>query len=488
MKQRSGRWLATLGGLLALVMVSCTSVVPPPDDSANQRYSAHLEAPGAPQPGVTVPGDTAPPDTTAPGDTSMPTGTMPTEAGDSEGVLFRETFTNDPASPESQMNDLPGWFAQPIMQGTSGWDLAPEPMDAQHDMTCAPPPATHRITTYEESVYSCKNHLMTAMNPPSHGTANGVITLQPDHLVDLSGGSARVSVDVSTLSPSAGDWWEIWITPPEDALVAPSDHWFHQAGPPRRALHFKVFDSGPIKRWQGKAFDNYAYAGGVENTWEAAQIQNIVTRSDTRRDTYEVRIDGNTVRMLVENHGSGELVQVDEFDFREGLLGDSAVVQFVHASYEPEKNGKVGCTLANCPDITSSATWHWDNAEIEPAIPYTLIGVRPWQVWSGSDSNRIDLDAPAPSDAEMVFVAFSKGNAPEMSFDGGATWTRAEYVRGPNDPSYAGWGGDPDLLTYRVPVPAGATSALVRGRDICSTCAHGQRWAAQNFHVVAPRA
>jgi hypothetical protein len=60
-----------------------------------------------------------------------------------------------------------------------------------------------------------------------------MVVLKPNHLVDLSKGEAVIRFDVSTKSPTKGDWWEVWITPWDDQLVSPADHFFHYAGPPR---------------------------------------------------------------------------------------------------------------------------------------------------------------------------------------------------------------------------------------------------------------
>ncbi len=406
------------------------------------------------------------------------------EESNSRGAVFAERFNASPSGPASVMNGLDGWFAQPIMQGPSGWGFAPEPMMAQHGENCEGPPSSHRIDTFEETVFACRDHVMTAINPPSSGTASAVVALKPDHMVDLSKGEAVIRVDVSTLSPSKGDWWEIWVTPWEDTLVAPADHWFHQAGPPRRGMFLQVNDHGNQKFWSHKFFDNYRFSGGLEHFWTAPDIRPIVSESDTRRDTYEIRMTRDRVRLLVESSETGEMVEVDEFAIPGGFPADQAVVQFQQSNYEPEKNGKFGCADP-CPDVTQPATWHWDNVEISPAVPYTLIGVEEYMVWYGSPSKDLTFREPAPAAAEMLFTAQSKGNAPELSFDGGASWVRASAVRPPNDPPIAGFGGDPDLLTYRVAVPEGARSATIQGRGGCPTCNPAYSWAAFNFHIVS---
>lgn len=383
------------------------------------------------------------------------------------------------------MNAMDRWFAQPIMQGPMGWGFAPEPMMAQHGENCEGPPASHRIDTFAETVFACRDHVMTAINPPSTGTSSAVVALKPNHMVDLSRGEAVIRVDVSTLSPSKGDWWEIWVMPWEDTLIAPTDHWFHQAGPPERAMFLQVVDLDDKKFWSHKFFGDYRFSGGLQDFWRAPDIRPIVSESDTRRDTYEIRMTRERVRLLVESSETGEMVEVDEFAVPAGTFpGDQAVVQFQQSNYEPESHGKFGCSDP-CPKVTEPATWHWDNVEIAPAVPYTLIGVEEYMVWYGSPSKELNFREAAPAGAEMLFTAQSKGNAPELSFDGGGSWVRATAVRPPNDPPIAGFGGDPDLLTYRVPVPEGRRSATIRGVGGCPSCNPLLSWAAFNFHIVA---
>lgn len=462
-------------GVLALI-AACTNPVPP------EETTTTTEATTTTTEVVTTTTTTEAPTTTTttPGGECTPNESSGCVEGNSSGEYFKESFNGSPASPTSILNAFPRWHTAYAMESTGGgWEFNPESMEAQHTTACGPPPATHTIQNPVDSVYQCKDHVMTALNPRSSGTANGVISLTPNHMVDLSKGSASVKIDVSTLSPSAGDWWEIWITPPEDALVAPSDHWFHQTGVPERSLHFKVFDSGPtIKRWQGKAINNYQFAGGRQNTWEGVRIDSTVSKSDTRRDTYEVRIEGNTVKMLVEETATGELKQVDQFDFPAGLLGDKAVVQFVHSNYEPEKNGKVGCGSV-CPDSTVPATWHWDNAEIYPAIEYRQVKANPIMVSGLSSSNEVTFAEPASGNMDLVFIAHTVGNSPQVSFDDGNTWVNAYAVRPNNDPPNAGWGGSPDTMTYRIDVPDGQTSVRLRGNNPWN-----MTWTAYGFYLV----
>jgi hypothetical protein len=89
----------------------------------------------------------------------------------------------------------------------------------------------------------------------------------------------------------------------------------------------------------------------------------------------------------------------------------------------------------------------------------------------------------------MLFNGQSNNNAFQVSFDNGATWKDARYVRPHNglDQPYLTHGID--FLTYTIDVPQGATSAMLRADDICNPCGppidpYGV-WEAQNFHIIA---
>jgi hypothetical protein len=399
------------------------------------------------------------------------------ESSNMSGSVFIERFNGNPDAPTSLVNALPRWFATPVMQAAHGGWGDPEPMLAQHTQGCGAPPGTHQITKVEQSIFSCKDHLMTAINPPSGGTSGSVVPLKPNHMADLSGGEAVIRIDVSTLSPSKGDWWEIWITNWDDTLVAPADHWFHQAGP-AKGLMLQVVDLDATKHWTHKFFgQDYKFSGGIFDFWKAPNIRPLVSESDTRRDTYEIRLSKTSGELWIEESATGDMVKVDDFVVPSGTFDDHVVVQFQQSNYEPDLDGKFGAN----PKRVSPATWHWDNAEISPAVPYYIGQVTPLHVGYATESKTIDLAEPAPAGAELMFVALSWGNAPKVDFGSGPV--TASAVRPPNDPPIAGFGGDPDLLTYKVPVPEGATSGVVSGNGGCPTCSLG--WSAYGFHIIS---
>lgn len=419
--------------------------------------------------------------------------------GNLNGTHFKETFTATVTAPRSVMNGYPRWFAQPAMQGIFGWDFAPEPMMAQHSANCGPPPATHAISTYQDTVFLCKDHIMTAINPPSGGTSSGIVTLKPNHLVDLSQGEATIRVDVSTSSPSAGDWWEIWFTPWEDQLVSPTDHWYHHAGPPTNAVQMEIADF-PVddsKRWATQVYHNARptrpEAMDESNAmafYKGPNFRDRVPVSDTRRDLYEIRMTQNYIKLYIKSpKTNNQLSLVDEFAIPGGFGSNAAVVQFQQSNYEPEKNRKIGCG-GDCPAVTTAATWHWDNVEIYPAIPYTLISTNEFQIVNGRTPNTVTFKEPAPPGALLIFNGQSVGNTFTVTFNNGST-AQAKPTRPPNGVPGGGLSHDIDFLTYTVPVPVGATSAALQGTDACqpSNCGpvigeYGV-WMAQNFHVIA---
>ena len=101
---------------------------------------------------------------------------------------------------------------------TSTW-YQPEAMAAAHGSDCGAPPATHNISSYEDSVFQCKDHIMTAIKAGGYGE----IVLTPNQIVDFSGGSADIKFDVSTLRSSGRDFIDFSITPYQENVQLPFD-------------------------------------------------------------------------------------------------------------------------------------------------------------------------------------------------------------------------------------------------------------------------
>src|SRR4030095_3362705 len=102
---------------------------------------------------------------------------------------------------------------------------------------CGAPPANHTISSYDDAVFICKDHIMTAITADGYG----VIYLTPHQLVDFSNEEAVISWDMSTARSSGRDWVDLWITPYQDNLQLPLEDWLPDLnGEPRNAIHVRM--------------------------------------------------------------------------------------------------------------------------------------------------------------------------------------------------------------------------------------------------------
>src|SRR5439155_24746196 len=136
---------------------------------------------------------------------------------------------------------------------------------------------------YEDAIFQCKDHLMTAIKAGGYG----VIYLTPDQMLDFSQSEAVLKFDVSTLRTSLRDWFDIWVTPYEDNLELPLDDWLHVDlnGTPRNAVHVKMdqFNSQTIFRPSViRDFQTQDVKG--TNWWTG--YESFLNPSATRRDTF----------------------------------------------------------------------------------------------------------------------------------------------------------------------------------------------------------
>ena len=342
------------------------------------------------------------------------------------GGAFVETFDGNPSAPTPWSGE--GWDVAVHSRDVDTWHQL-EAVDAQHGPDCGAPPATHRITAYEDMVFSCKDHVMTSINASGYGA----IYLTPNRMVDFSDGEAVVTIDVSTLRGSLRDWWDIWLTPYEENLQTPLEDWYPDlAGPPRNAVQVTLNDdNSAIPR----IYRNHKETV-LESEWWTS-YDSFLKPDPARRDTFELRISRTHIRF--------GMPQYDQWwvDTKIKDLGwDRAVVQLGHHSYTPRKDG------AGKPN-----TWHWDNLTIDPAVPFTMIKADRRYV-DPSSPDTVTFDAPAPADANLRFSAM--GEDVQVSFDG-RTWEDA--AKPPQSI-------DNGLLfsSYWTPVPEGTQQVQVRAR------------------------
>jgi hypothetical protein len=314
---------------------------------------------------------------------------------------FLEPFDGRPAAPTPWHGR--GWDVSVHSRDRETWNEL-EPMAAHHGADCSAPPNAHVITRYEESVYHCNNHLMTAINASGYG----LIYLTPNQLVDFSSGEAVVSFDMSTFRSSGRDWVDLWLTPYEDHLQLPLDGWLPDlGGEPRRSIHIRMGDSSGGTNFSASVFRD-AQLQELKGTWWIG-YERALTPSAVRRDPFELRISRTSIKFGMPTYN---LWWLDE---QIADLGwDTAVLQLGHHSYTPTKD---------CHRPCAPNTWHWDSLAIQPAQSFTIIsGSQRWA--SAERGTTVSFERPAPAGSHLRFAGI--GSDIRFSVDGGATWQAAQ--------------------------------------------------------------
>jgi hypothetical protein len=345
---------------------------------------------------------------------------------------FLETFNGAPAAPTR--------FA------SANWDISVhsrehhgetmDAMHAQHGADCSAPPATHAISRFDQAVFQCRDHVMTAMNAGGYGE----IVLTPNRLVDFSKGEAVISVDVSTLVTSRRDWWDIWITPFNENIQLPCEvSCADLQGPPRRAVHVYMTETfSGTTGFRAEIHNNFTSTevpGDFSTGYEA-----VLKPDAARRDKFELRISRTHIKFGMPGYG---LTWVNAPISNLGW--DVGVVQFAHHSYTPEKDEAIANPHAN--------TWHWDNVSIKPARPFKMIRAQQRAVTSTAT-----FATASPANARLRFAAY--GTSMQVSFNGGKTWTNATRQAQSVNATDA-------FASYWTPMPAGVKSVQFRGQPGC---------------------
>lgn len=373
---------------------------------------------------------------------------------------FLETFDGDPASPQPW--PPVDWDVTVHSRDRETW-FALEEIPAAHGPNCEPPPATHLITAYEETVYKCRNHMMTALR----ATGYGVIYLAPNQLVDFSEGEAVIKFDLSTLRTSNRDWIDIWISPYEDNLQLPLRSTLPDlTGEPRRAV--QVFqDIGQFTedgqmigaRFKAKMVNQFDVQ--ELKTQESRGYEQLLTPDAKRRDTFELRISQTHLKFGMPDYDLWWIdTEIPPLDWSQG------VVQLGHHSYNP---------LKECPDTCAANTWHWDNVYISPAKPFTILRADKRYVDEETTAT-LNFPAPAPQNAHLRFAGI--GNNLEVSVDGGTIWQAAQ-LQAQQEELLA----EEHFKSYWMPIPAGTSSVQLRGEAWW-----GAGWHVRDISIWSPEA
>ncbi|GAB4425084.1 MAG: hypothetical protein OHK0015_04770 [Chloroflexi bacterium OHK40] len=355
----------------------------------------------------------------------QPTATSQPQPTPTGGYLY--TFDGAPSAPQPWKPA--DWDVSIHTRAYGNWDYV-EPLQAAHGADCAGPPASHPISRHEETVFICRNHVMTAISESGYGA----IYLTPNQIVDFTQGEAVIRWDMSTLRTSSRDWVDVWITPYADNLQHPLTDWLPDlTGEPRNAIQVRldfntnVFIGHVIKDFQSTELPRL--------TWQG--YEQVLVPDPARRDTFEIRISrtGLKVGMPAYNFWWVDTSFAD-------LGWSSGVVQFGHHSYAPTK-------CDNC----SPTTWHWDNVSISPAKPFTIIRADR-RYADRNASGAVTFASPAPANAHLRFSGI--GPNIQVSFDGGQRWQAAQIQ---NQELLK----DEHFRSYWTPIPEGTRQVLFRG-------------------------
>jgi len=352
---------------------------------------------------------------------------------------FFDPLDGSPSSPQPWRPD--NWDVTVHSRDRDTWKSL-NPMQAHHGADCAPPPAVHEMSAYEDAVFLCRDHLMTAIR----GDGYGAIYLTPNQMLDFSAGEAVLRFDMSTLRTSDRDWVDIWITPFADNLQAPLDDWLPDLnGVPRNAVHIRMDDVAGETVF--RAFVVHEFR--VEPVpGSSTGYERFLTPSAIQRDTFELRLSRTHLSFGMPDFGY-RWVDASVSD----LVWTRGVVQLAHHSYNPTKG--TGSNAGGGTGLGAANTWHWDNVSIAPAMPFTMLRADRRFV-DATTPPRVAFSAAAPHGAHLRFAGI--GENLELSVDGGATWQPALKQAQMK-------AADEHFKSYWTPIPAGVDSVQFRGSE-----------------------
>ncbi len=366
------------------------------------------------------------------------TGCCLTQSSITFASVFTETFDGGqtPQNPGSPISFSPtDWDIQVHIRSAYEKLGTLQPHEADHGPNCEAPGhdglITHTVDNIDAAVYQCANHVMTSLQADDYG----LISLTPPALVDFSKGEATIRFDLSTLSVSDRDWAGIVIQPWGDQLPLPiSSSLPDLNGFGRHAIVIDLNRGAmcPIVYREFQATEGKNKFTGTCQWWKS--LADVVTPSAQIRQTIQITISRNRIRVEMPEAGLvWDDMEIPNLDWEQG------VVSFLHHSYTPFKDGHGG------PN-----TWHWDNVEINPAIPITVLPAH--QRWVNEDHAVLTFPSGAPEEAFLRGTAI--GTKLEISFDNGVTWqqTRQQPSEKMNKPTWQFW----------HPVPPGTREIVIR--------------------------
>lgn len=352
------------------------------------------------------------------------------------GVASALTFDGSPAVP-TPVRDTSAYSAldaQVHSRDASSWFTLPA-INAEHGDDCSAPPATHVNTSYEGSVYQCRDHIMTAING-SAGYAEIVLT--PNLLFDFSQGGS-VTWDMSTFRASSRDWWDVTISPFDQSLAVPLLSGLSQGvdlqGTAMNAIHVGTDNGEGAPMIELVSNGNVTCLNNPCAGWALSRANANIpagVNQSAARQPFKLTIANGRIRF--ERLASDTAPGVVFWDVAGTPSFTTGVVQFAQHSYTPTKDN------AGVP-----ATWHWDNLDAQPSTPFTIVHALDRYTQGGT----IQFATPAPAGAVLRFSAICS-----VTLNGQAV------SRVPS--ALVGQGYHPEhKSSYAVAIPEGATSATL---------------------------
>ena len=368
-------------------------------------------------------------------------------------LIFLETFDDEVSNGETPSSPQP-WTDE-------NWDISIHQRDqdrlyemfeipAHHGANCEPPPASHTITSYEDSLYTCKNHMMTSIYGASNDGGYGLIYFTPNRLVDTTG-DFMIQFDMSTHRTNhVRNWVDIWITPYDQNLQL-AIHEFEPdlQGAPLEAIQIRLL--------QENLFSVTLHENGRETDLELnnyTQYHEVLQMSKKTRSLFSIGVENGRLKVGMPQHDlwwhdqpAPEMLTRPDWS--------ESVVQFGHHSYTPAKM----CEFSFFPDecfANGGDTFHWDNVFVYPAKPFNLVHGSPRLITESTEQQTFTADSPAPTNAYLRFAGI--GNNLEVSFNQGVTWHPAV------EQAHSKTAQNLHFRSYWMPVPAGTTTVHFRGQ------------------------